>query len=152
MRIADWPKDERPRERLLRQGAGVLTESEILAIFRRTGIGGRNAIELGRDLLARFGCLPRLFAATLDEVSAVRGLGPAKHIHLQAVVEVVRRALRYCRIQPYPCSRWRTRPEKWIVYRGLRLRSIEQVQPHTTCGPICCRDALLRPSMRLSRR
>jgi hypothetical protein len=82
----------------------------------------------------------------------VRGLGSAKYVQLRPVVEVARRALRYCLIQQYPCSRWRTRPEQWIVYRGLHLRSIEQVQPHTACGKIYCRDALLRPSMRLSRR
>jgi DNA repair protein RadC len=94
MRIGDWPEDERPRERLLRHGAGVLSEAELLAIFLRTGSGGRNAVELGRDLLARFGCLQQLFAATLGEVSAVRGVGPAKYVQLQAVVEMARRALR----------------------------------------------------------
>ncbi len=94
MRIADWPEDDRPRERLLRHGAAVLSEAELLAIFLRTGIGGKNAVELGRDLLAHFGCLQRLFAATLDEVCAVRGLGPAKYVQLQAVVEMARRALR----------------------------------------------------------
>ena len=94
MRIGDWPEDERPRERLLRHGAGVLSEAELLAIFLRTGTGGRNAIELGRDLLSHFGCLQQLFAATLDEVSAVRGVGPAKYVQLQAVVEMARRALR----------------------------------------------------------
>jgi DNA repair protein RadC len=94
MRIGDWPEVERPRERLLRHGAGVLSEAELLAIFLRTGSGGRNAVELGRDLLARFGCLQQLFAATLDEVSAVRGVGPAKYVQLQAVVEMARRALR----------------------------------------------------------
>ena len=94
MRIGDWPEDERPRERLLRHGAGVLSEAELLAIFLRTGTGGRNAIELGRDLLSHFGCLQQLFAATLDEVSAVRGVGAAKYVQLQAVVEMARRALR----------------------------------------------------------
>jgi len=93
MRIADWPEDERPRERLLRHGSAALSESELLAIFLRTGIGGKNAVELGRDLLSRFGSLQRLFAATLEEVSAVRGLGPAKYVQLQAVVEMARRAL-----------------------------------------------------------
>jgi DNA repair protein RadC len=94
MRITDWPEDERPRERVLRHGVGVLTEAELLAIFLRTGSGGKNAVELGRDLLARFGCLQRLFSATLDEVSSVPGVGPAKYVQLQAVVEMARRALR----------------------------------------------------------
>jgi DNA repair protein RadC len=93
MRIADWPEDERPRERLLKLGAAALSEAELLAIFLRTGIAGKSAVELGMDLLNRFGSLHRLFAAPLDDVAAVRGLGPAKYVQLQAVVEMARRAL-----------------------------------------------------------
>jgi len=93
MRIADWPLDERPRERLLKLGPGALSEAELLAIFLRTGIAGKSAVELGRDLMQRFGGLQRLFAATFEEVAAIRGLGPAKYAQLQAVVEMVRRAL-----------------------------------------------------------
>ena len=93
MRIADWPEDERPRERLLKHGASALSEAELLAIFLRTGIAGASAVELGRQLLARFGNLQRLFAAPLSEVASVRGLGPAKYVQLQAVIEMARRAL-----------------------------------------------------------
>jgi DNA repair protein RadC len=93
MRITDWPEDERPRERLLKLGAGALSEAELLAIFLRTGIAGTSAVELGRELIRRFGSLQCLFAATLDEVSTIRGLGPAKYVQLQAVVEMARRAL-----------------------------------------------------------
>jgi DNA repair protein RadC len=93
MRIAEWPEDERPRERLLKHGASALSEAELLAIFLRTGIAGANAVELGRQLLARFGNLQRLFAAPLSEVASVRGLGPAKYVQLQAVIEMARRAL-----------------------------------------------------------
>jgi DNA repair protein RadC len=93
MGIADWPEDERPRERLLKLGAGALSEAELLAIFLRTGIAGKSAVELGRDLLDRFGSLHRLFAAPLEDVAAVRGMGPAKYVQLQAVVEMARRAL-----------------------------------------------------------
>src|ERR1700674_3027437 len=75
MRIADWREDERPRERLLKLGAAALSEAELLAIFLRTGVAGKSAVELGRDLLGRFGSLHRLFAAPLDDVAAVRGLG-----------------------------------------------------------------------------
>ena len=93
MGIADWPEDERPRERLLKLGAAALSEAELLAIFLRTGIAGKSAVELGRDLLNRFGSLHRLFAAPLEDVAAIRGLGPAKYVQLQAVVEMARRAL-----------------------------------------------------------
>ncbi len=57
------------------------------------GMAGSSAVELGRELLARFGGLNRLFGATLDEFAAVRGFGPAKYVQLQAVVEIARRAL-----------------------------------------------------------
>jgi DNA repair protein RadC len=116
MGIADWPEDERPRERLLRHGAGVLTESELLAIFLRTGIGGRNAVELGRDLLAPL----RMPAAALCR-GAGRSLGRARSLVPQSASSCKQslrgrgRALRYCLMQQYPCSRWRTRPEKWIA-------------------------------------
>ena len=93
MRIADWPEDERPCERLLKLGAAALSEAELLAIFLRTGIAGKSAVELGRDLVQRFGGLHLLFAASLEEVAAVRGFGPATYAQLQAVVEMVRRAL-----------------------------------------------------------
>lgn len=93
MCIIDWPEDERPRERLLKLGAAVLSEAELLAIFLRTGIAGTSAVELGRELIQRFGSLRRLFAATLEEISSIRGLGPAKYVQLQAVVEMAKRAL-----------------------------------------------------------
>jgi DNA repair protein RadC len=93
MRIADWPEDERPRERLLKLGPGALSEAELLAIFLRNGIAGKSAVELGRDLMQRFGGLQRLFAASFEEVAATRGLGPAKYAQLHAVVERARRPL-----------------------------------------------------------
>jgi DNA repair protein RadC len=54
MRITDWPENERPRERLLKHGAAALSEAELLAIFLRTGVAGKSAVDLGRDLIARF--------------------------------------------------------------------------------------------------
>ena len=93
MAITDWPADERPRERLLKQGAGVLSDAELLAIFLRVGVVGMSAVDLARRLLERFGSLNALFAATQADVAAVPGLGPAKYAQLQAVFELVRRAL-----------------------------------------------------------
>jgi DNA repair protein RadC len=93
MRMVDWPVEERPRERLLKQGAAALSEAELLAIFLRTGVAGQSAVELARELLNRFGGLQRLLYASQDEVEATRGLGPAKYAQLQAVVELARRAL-----------------------------------------------------------
>ena len=93
MSITDWPEDERPRERLLTRGAAVLSDAELLAIFLRVGVRGKSAVDLARDLLKRFGSLNRLFSASLDELSAVPGMGPAKYAQLQAVLEMSRRAL-----------------------------------------------------------
>lgn len=94
MAITDWPLGERPRERLLAQGAAALSDAELLAIFLRTGVRGKSAVELARDLLAHFGGLGRLFAATEPECRRFTGLGQAKYAQLQAVIEMARRALR----------------------------------------------------------
>jgi len=93
MRITDWPAEERPRERLLASGAAALSDAELLAIFLRTGIAGRSAVDLARDLLARFGGLRPLLKAPREEFCVARGLGDAKYAQLQAVLEIARRHL-----------------------------------------------------------
>ncbi len=93
MAITDWPASERPRERLIAQGAQALSDAELLAIFLRTGVAGKSAVDLARDLLGRFGSLNRLFEAGLEEFCSVAGMGPAKYAQMQAVVEMARRAL-----------------------------------------------------------
>lgn len=93
MAITDWPADERPRERLLTQGAAALSDAELLAIFLRVGVKGKSAVDLARDLINRFGSLNRLFSATQADFSQVPGMGPAKYVQLQAVLEMSRRAL-----------------------------------------------------------
>ena len=93
MAITDWPDEERPRERLLANGAAALSDAELLAIFLRVGIRGVSAVDLARQLLKRFGSLTRLFATSLEELAAVPGMGSAKYAQLQAVIEMARRAL-----------------------------------------------------------
>ena len=93
MAITDWPQDERPRERLLAQGAGVLSDAELLAIFLRVGIPGKSAVDLARELIGHFGSLTQLFATSLEAFSAIPGMGPAKYAQLQAVLEMSKRAL-----------------------------------------------------------
>ncbi len=93
MPITDWPAAERPREKLLARGASALTDAELLAIFLRTGIKGRTAVDLARDLLGRFGSLRGLLRAGRPEFCAVHGLGEAKYVQLQAVLEIARRHL-----------------------------------------------------------
>ena len=93
MAISDWPETERPREKLIQKGATVLSDAELLAIFLRTGITGKSAVELARNLLTHFGSLTKLCAANLHEFSKLPGMGPAKFAQLQAVMEMARRAL-----------------------------------------------------------
>ena len=93
MAITDWPADERPRERLLAQGPAALSDAELLAIFLRVGVKGKSAVDLARDLIGNFGSLNRLFAASQADFSAIHGMGPAKYIQLQAVLEMARRTL-----------------------------------------------------------
>ena len=93
MAISDWPESERPREKLLKNGAAQLSDAELLAIFLRTGMAGKSAVDLARELLTRFHGLTGLFSAEQSAFCQVRGMGPAKYAQLQAVVEMARRAL-----------------------------------------------------------
>jgi DNA repair protein RadC len=93
MAISDWPAGERPREKLLSRGAQNLSEAELLAIFLRTGVAGKSAVDVARDLIKNFGSLTRLFGASQNELCESPGLGPAKYAQLQAVLELARRAL-----------------------------------------------------------
>jgi len=93
MAIADWPELERPREKLLHLGPASLSDAELLAIFLRTGVRGKSAVDLARELLLRCGSLGALFAAKRTELAGLPGLGDAKLAQLQAVLEMARRAL-----------------------------------------------------------
>ena len=93
MSIRDWPAAERPREKLLEQGSASLSDAELLAIFLRTGVTGKSAVDLARHLLAEFGSLRALLEADLGSFSRQLGLGPAKFSQLQAVLEMGRRHL-----------------------------------------------------------
>lgn len=94
MGIADWPPQERPRERLLAQGPGGLTDAELVAVCLRSGIRGKSAVELARELIGRYQGLAGLLGAEVADLCRVRGLGAAKAAQLAAVLELARRALR----------------------------------------------------------
>jgi len=89
--ITTWPEKERPREKLLIQGASALSDAELLAIFLRTGIRGHTAVDLARLLIDEFGSLKSLMNSTEIEFCQRRGLGKAKYAQLQAVLEMSRR-------------------------------------------------------------
>jgi DNA repair protein RadC len=90
MAISDWPLAERPRERLLAKGAQTLSDAELLAVVLRTGVRGKSAVELGRELLSRFKGIAGLFGADLSQV---KGLGPAKRAQFEAAIELARRSI-----------------------------------------------------------
>jgi DNA repair protein RadC len=93
MAITDWPLAERPREKLMVRGPQALSDAELLAIFLRTGVPGRTAVDVARDMLARFDGLRGLLLAGLEEACRVPGLGEAKYVQLQAALELGRRFL-----------------------------------------------------------
>lgn len=90
--ISSWPEDERPRERLLSRGPHALTDAELLAIVLRVGVKGKSAVELGRELLKRFGSVQGMMTAPLSGWGGIKGLGNAKKAQLLAVLELGRRA------------------------------------------------------------
>lgn len=93
MSIKDWPASERPREKLLKKGATALTDAELLAIFLRTGVQGKSAVDLAKQLLSEFGSLRAILEADLYSFSSHLGLGEAKFAQLQAVLEMSKRHL-----------------------------------------------------------
>lgn len=94
MRITEWPSQDRPRERMLAQGPKGLSDAELIAIFIRTGIRGRSAVDIGRDLISRFGSLRILLSSDQSKLLDTPGVGPAKAAPLIAALELARRVLR----------------------------------------------------------
>ena len=90
MAISGWPVTERPRERLLANGAATLTDAELVAVLLRTGLRGKSAVDLARELIKQFGGVAGMLEADLR---TVKGLGPAKSAQFGAALELARRAL-----------------------------------------------------------
>lgn len=93
MSITNWPASERPREKLLQKGSAALSDAELLSIFLRTGVKGKSAVDLARELLNNFGGLRNLLCAEQSDFCLHLGLGPAKFSQLQAVLEMAKRHL-----------------------------------------------------------
>jgi DNA repair protein RadC len=91
MAITDWHENDRPREKLLKFGEASLSDAELLAIFLRTGVKGKSAVELAQDLLDQFSSIHKLLNASEEEFCQGKGLGQAKYVHLRGVLELARR-------------------------------------------------------------
>jgi DNA repair protein RadC len=92
MGITDWPLAERPRERLLAQGAAALSDAELVAVLLRSGVRGKSAVDLARDLLTQYGGVTHMLEAGA-ELETIKGLGPAKRAQFAAAIELARRSL-----------------------------------------------------------
>ena len=94
IKIREMPQEERPREKLAAHGAAALTDPELIAILLRTGVVGANAVEVGRELLNRYGSLAGLSRCTVDELARIRGVGFAKAVQLVAAFGLGQRLAR----------------------------------------------------------
>lgn len=92
MSIRDWPSGERPREKLLQHGSATLSDAELLAVLLGSGVAGKDAIALGRQLLQDAGGLAALLGR-VDGPLPTSGLGPAKRARIVAALELARRSL-----------------------------------------------------------
>ena len=93
MLLKDLPPEARPREKLLSRGAAALSDAELLALLLRSGIQGKNVLQLAQELVDRFGGVAGLLHTPAEALKTVKGLGPAKRAELVAVLELARRAL-----------------------------------------------------------
>ncbi|WP_309966214.1 RadC family protein [Variovorax guangxiensis] len=94
MSFTDLPLEARPREKLMALGPGSLADAELLALLLRTGLPGKNVLQLAQDLLDGFGGINGLLHAGLDDLRRIKGLGgSAKRSNLAAVLELARRAM-----------------------------------------------------------
>jgi DNA repair protein RadC len=93
MTLAHWSTHERPREKLLKQGAHALSNTELLAILLRTGIKGKSVIDFSQSLMQKFGTIRGLLEASPEALHACNGLGQAKCAEIKVIVEIIKRYL-----------------------------------------------------------
>ncbi|MCL4179310.1 MAG: DNA repair protein RadC [Verrucomicrobia bacterium] len=98
-RIKDLAEMDRPRERLMAEGAEALSSAELVAILLRTGRKGYSAVDIARQLLARFQTLDRLARASIEELRGVKGIGRDKAIGLKSAFTLAQRMARELQLQ-----------------------------------------------------
>ena len=122
--IKDWPEQERPREKLLHQGATSLSDAELLAIFLRTGVKGCHVVDLARQLLKKFGSISAIYQASQQDFCRHHGLGLAKYVQLQACLEMSKRYLAE-NIKETDCSLTSSQATRDYLLSELRLETRE---------------------------
>ena len=126
MSISNWPRGERPREKLLARGADALSDAELLALLLGTGLAGISAVDLGRRMLSEFGSLRAILDADAARFCRGHGLGPARFALLQAALEIARRHFAES-LERADCL---TSPAQTRRYLHARLRD----RPHEVFG------------------
>ena len=122
IRVKDLNESSRPRERLVSEGAQALSSGELLAILLRVGVQGTNAVELGNQILARFGSLSAIQKADFADLCEMNGVGIAKAAQIKAAVELCSRLAReHLDLNPVIST-----PEEAIALVGYELRGKEQ--------------------------
>ena len=92
--IKQWPKEDRPREKLLSRGAEALTDAELIAILLQSGSAGKSALDLAKNLIRIHGNVRRIACRPINELVGMKGIGPARAVTLIAAFELGRRNIR----------------------------------------------------------
>lgn len=120
--IKEWRPDERPREKLIKNGAASLSDAELIAIIIRAGTKKYSAIDVARDLINLYGNLSKLASCDVSELQKIKGIGRTKAVQIAAVFELVRRV----QAEPYDPSKIIRSPEDVAKYYIPRLRNLRQ--------------------------
>ncbi len=120
--IKEWRPDDRPREKLVKNGAASLSDAELIAIIIRAGTKKYSAIDVARDLLDLSGSLSKLASCDISEIQKIKGIGRSKAVQIAAVFELVRRV----QAEPFDPSRIIRSPEDIANYYIPKLRNLRQ--------------------------
>lgn len=120
--IKEWRPDERPREKLIKNGAASLSDAELIAIIIRAGTKNYSAIDVARDLIDLYGNLSKLASCDVSELQKIKGIGRTKAVQIAAVFELVRRV----QAEPYDPSKIIRSPDDVAKYYIPRLRNLRQ--------------------------
>jgi DNA repair protein RadC len=121
VRIRELPEEDRPREKLWKRGADALTDSELIAILLRTGVRGKNVVEVGGEILARWKTLTGLCRASAEELIKIRGIGRAKAAQLAAAFKLADRMAKEKVLQQKIDS-----PELVNEFFGAEMRALQK--------------------------
>ncbi|HNQ46860.1 MAG TPA: DNA repair protein RadC [Syntrophorhabdus sp.] len=122
--VHDMPKQERPRERMQRLGPDVLSSHELLALIIGRGIPKRSVLDIAHDLLRKFGSVQGISKATMEELSAISGIGTAKAAQIKAAFELAKRQDLEQDIPPYTVN------NPHILVKAIRATIQDKAKEH----------------------